>query len=47
MATPTKKCGSVFNASLSGFYENHNKESLLTKYEQFYKCCFGETSSQR
>ena len=35
MVTPTRKCGLVFPPSLSIFYEDHNKECPLTKYEQF------------
>ena len=30
---PTRKCGSVFNLSLSFFYEDHNLECPMTKYE--------------
>ena len=35
MVTPTRKCGSVFYPSPSIFYEGHNMECPLTKYEQF------------
>ena len=38
MITPTWKFGSVFYPSLSIFYEDHNKECYLTKYEQISKC---------
>ena len=46
MVTLIRKCGSVFYPSLLIFYEdqNQNKECLLTKYEQFSKCYFEETS---
>ena len=47
MVTATREYGSVFNPSLSVFYEDHNYECPLTKKEQFAKCCFGEISNQR
>ena len=46
MVISTVKCGSVFYPSLSIFYEDHNKERPLTKYEQFCKCGFEEISCQ-
>ena len=46
MVTPTRKCGSVFFTSLSVFLKYHNKECVLTKFEQFSKYDFGVISSQ-
>ena len=46
MVTPTRKFGPVFYPSLSIFYEDHNKECSLTKYEQISKCGFEEISTQ-
>ena len=39
MSTPTRKCGSVFNPSLSLVSEDYNKK--------FSKCGLGEIFSQR
>ena len=36
----------LLHFSLSVFYKDHNKECLLTKYEQFSKCCFRKISGQ-
>ena len=36
----------LLHFSLSVFYEDHNKECLLTKYEQFSKCCFTKIFGQ-
>ena len=47
MSTPTRKCGLVFNPSLSLDNEDHNKEYLRTKSKQFSKNDFGEMPSQR
>lgn len=46
MATPTRKCGSLFNSLLLVFYENHNKKCLLKKLEQLSSCVFAKISSQ-
>ena len=47
MVTSIRNCDSAFYPSRSIFYEDHNKECPLTKYEQFFKCGFEELSSQR
>ena len=47
MVTPTRKRDLGFHPSLSIFYEDHNKQCPLTKYEQFSKRGFEELSSQR
>ena len=37
----------TFYPSLLIFYEDHDKECLLTKVEEFYKCSFVDICSQR
>ena len=41
------ECGSFLYHSLSVFFENHNKECPLTKFEKFSKRSFGESHRQR
>ena len=46
MVIPIRKFGSFFYRSLSTFFEDRNKEYLLTKVKQFSKFGFGEICTQ-
>ena len=46
MVIPVKKFDSIFYRSLSMFFEDRNKEYLLTKVKQFSKFGFGEICTQ-